>query len=101
MIPVFCCKVHESGHDKILAVCDAQLIGKTFTEGDVEVHISPSFYGDEKSSAGSVMRLARKATIINAFGNDIIKLLIKGKIVEKSSVLKIGNIMHAQVVSFI
>ena len=94
-------KVHVVGSDRLLAIADAELIGKTFSEGELEVTVSDSFYGSEKCSSEKALQLARTATIINAMGNDIVSLLAENKIVDKMNVLKIDSIMHAQVVTVI
>ncbi|HLC68107.1 MAG TPA: DUF424 family protein [archaeon] len=96
---MFSYKLFETGDDKLLAVCDANILGKTFTEGDLTLHVSKDFYGEKKSDAAAVLKIAKKSTIINAVGNDIVQLLIDKKIVNEESVIQIGKVRHAQVVS--
>ncbi len=95
---MFVYKVHSYGSDRLLAIADAELIGKTFSEGELDITISDSFYGSEKCDKEKAIQLARTATIINAMGNGIVSLLAESKIVDKTNVLRIDTILHAQVV---
>ena len=95
---MFSYRIFESGSDKMLAVCDKELLGKTFVEGDVEIVVSREFYGD-KEAGTDILKIARKSTIINAIGRNIVSLLIEEEIVDESSVISLGSVPHAQVVS--
>lgn len=95
---MFSYNILEQENDLLLAVCDADILGKTFGSDDIEITVS-DFYKGRECNDKEILRLARKATIINAIGNNIVDLLIKNRLVEVSNVLKIGNVMHAQVVS--
>ena len=96
---MFCHKVFETENARLLAVCDADLSGKTLSDDDFDVVVHPSFYGAEKVNAAVVLKAAKKSTIINALCNDIVNLLVKENLVEKSAVISIGKVKHAQVVT--
>ncbi len=87
----------ESG-EKLLAVCDEEMLDKTFSGGNIEIAVS-DFYRGGRCGEKEIIDIAKKATIINATGNRIVNLLVKNKIVEISSVLDVGGVMHAQVVT--
>ena len=89
----------EMGDDKMLAVCDTDILGKTFADGDITITVNRDFYHEKECTREAVLKMAKKSTIINAVGNETISLLIKERIVDKSSVLKIGKVSHAQVVT--
>lgn len=95
---MFSYNIFRQDNDILLAICDMDILNKTFSSGDVEITIS-EFYKGKSCGKEEALDLAGKATIINATGNKIIKLLIEKNIVEGPAVLKIGNVMHAQVVS--
>ena len=39
------------GDNEVVSVCDTNLVGKTFTEGELELKVSEQFYkGEEKRS---------------------------------------------------
>ncbi len=83
-----------SGKDYLVCVCDENLLGKTLVEGDVEIKISRQFYGDKKASEEEVIQELKKATIINAFGEESVNALKKVK--DISSTIYIQGVPHAQ-----
>lgn len=95
---MFSYNVFEQGDNILLAICDYKILDKTFESGQVAITVS-EFYKGRKCTHKQVSTLAKKATIINAVGNEIVKLLIDKNIVDDSNVLKIGGILHAQVIS--
>lgn len=94
-------KVHHSGKDVVVAVCDEELLGKTFTEGAVKIEVSEKFYGGEKMNIKEAMKIAKKATIANFLGKNSVKYAIKSKLIHKDSVIIIASIPHAQLVKII
>ena len=95
---MFYCKIHAAGNEKIIALADESVIGKTFSGDNASITVSESFYAGKKCS-GSLEKAIRDATIINAVGNEIVGLMIRKKIVERKNVLEIGGVLHAQVVT--
>lgn len=95
---MFSYKVFKTGNDVLLAICDDEILGKTFSAGEIEITVS-EFYKGGKCNEAEALKLVRKATIINAVGNRIIKLLAEKNMVSSDSVLKIGDVLHAQVVA--
>lgn len=94
-------KVHHHGKDIVVAVCDADLLGKTFTEGAVKIEVSEKFYGGERMKIKDAMKIAKKATIANFLGENSVKYAIKNKLVHKDAVIVIASIPHAQLVRII
>ncbi|MFA4819337.1 MAG: DUF424 family protein [Candidatus Aenigmatarchaeota archaeon] len=95
---MFYYNLFKKDREVLLAICDEDILGKTFNSGDLEITIS-EFYKGKNCDGTGALKLAKNATIINAVGNNIINMLIEKKIVEASSVMKIGGTMHAQVIS--
>lgn len=95
---MFSYNIFKHGDETMLAICDYKILDKTFESGQLTITIS-EFYKGNECNERKALSLARKATIINAAGNEIIKLLINKKIVDDSNVLKIGGILHAQAVA--
>jgi uncharacterized protein len=95
---MFSYRIFETAEDTLLAICDSELLGKTLKGDHVEMTVDPSFYSGNTCDMHSVLPLIRKSTIINAVGNKIVSLLIDNAIVSESCVIRIGNVMHAQVV---
>jgi len=94
---LFWVKIHRTEKDTVLAVCDEELIGKKFEEGDLSLHVSETFYRGEKMGS-DVIELFDHATIINLVGEKIVRLSIEKGWVSEDGVIKISGIPHAQVI---
>ncbi len=95
---MFRLKIYRVRGEILVAVCDSELIGKTFREGDLKIEVKESFYGDRDVGEEEVKRALRMATIANITGKRAVKLAIKLGIIDKENVLKIGECWHAQMV---
>lgn len=91
-------KVYRVKGEILVAVCDSDIIGMTFREGDLKIEVKESFYGTEEYSEDDVKRALKNATIANITGKRAVELAIKIGIIDKNRVLKIGECLHAQMV---
>ena len=90
-------KIHKSGDRNIIAICDEELIGKTFSEGNLILDITERFYKGEKLTPDETLELMKGALNLNIVGKESISLALKNKIIEKENIIKIQKIPHAQV----
>lgn len=90
-------KLHE-GSSKVLAVCDEDLVGKKFEEGELFLDVNVEFYKGEKKNKGEVLELLREDTIpnINVVGKNSVDVAIEAGRINKENVLVIGGVPHAQ-----
>jgi len=95
---MFYYKTFKSGKDFLLAICDEDLVGKTIRQGDIEFEVKEMFYRDEKCGSRKIRWLSREATIINAVGAEIIKILIDEELIDGDRVLEIQGVPIAQMV---
>ena len=95
---MFRLKVYRVQGEILVAVCDSELIGKTFRDGKLEIDVKESFYGEKDVDESEVRKALRMATIANITGKRAVKIAIEMGIVDKNSVLKIGDCWHAQMV---
>ncbi len=92
-------KVHKTQDGRrIVAICDNDLIGKKFEEGNLQLDLSSSFYQGEEMSEKGVMELIKGSCMVNIVGEKSIKLAVKLGIVGKKGIIKIKNTPHAQVI---
>lgn len=91
-------KVYRVEREVVVAVCDSDIVGKTFREGEVKIEVKESFYGDVDVDEEDVRRALKVATIANITGKRAVKIAIEMGIVDESNVLKIGECWHAQMV---
>lgn len=90
--------MHVSGDHRVLAIADSDVLGMVFEEGELFMEVGKNFYGGEECSEDQARELAAEATIINAVGKKIVKLLSDDGMVDKSMILEIGGVHHAQVI---
>jgi len=91
-------KVYRVKGEIVVAVCDSELVGKTFKEGDLKIEVKESFYGEREVDEEEVKKALRIATIANITGKRAVKLAIEMGLIDEDNVLKIGECWHAQMV---
>ncbi len=91
-------KVYRVKGETLVAVCDSEIVGRTFREGELKIEVKESFYGTEEVGEEEVKRALRKATIANLTGKRTVELAIRLGIVDRDRVLRIGECLHAQMV---
>ncbi|MBS3054649.1 MAG: DUF424 family protein [Candidatus Aenigmarchaeota archaeon] len=94
----FSYKLHAAGSQSILAIADDDVVGKAFEEGELSIEVTHDFYGGNLCSEDEIPELASRAAMINAVGKRIVALLARDGTVDKSMVLEIGGVSHAQVI---
>src|SRR3989338_8136958 len=93
----FVYKSYNKGNEKLLAIADASIVGKEFSEKELQITVSDNFYHEKECNEKEAIQMIKEATIINAVGNDIVSLMVNKKIVEKQNILYIGEVAHAQI----
>ena len=92
-------KIHKSGNSEVLAVCDEEIMGKTFEEKDLQLKISESFYKGEKKSEMEVLDIIENFDNMNIVGKKSIKLALDNDIITQDSIIYIEGVPHAQIYS--
>ncbi len=90
-------KIHKSGDRNIIAICDENLIGKSFSEGNLNLEITERFYKGEKLTSKQTLELMKDSLNLNIVGEKSIKLALENNIIEKDNIIEIKGIPHAQV----
>ena len=88
-------KKNNSQSSEILAVCDENLIGKTFKEKGLKLEITERFYKGKFVNEEELINLIKNAKNVNIVGKNSIKIAIKNNVIKKEDVIKIKNISHA------
>ena len=96
----FAVKLVNQQQNRLLNMCDAELVGKTVRQSDLEVKISKSYYGDRVVDEKEAESLLRNSSIINMAGKKTIDLSIKLGIGSPKSVKEIGGIPFLIVFKF-
>jgi len=94
---VYVKEFHGEG-ELVVAICDAELLGRTLREGDTSFYIDPNFYGGRKVTISEALDLLEASTIANLVGEKIVNAAIKRNLIHKNAVIYIEGVPHAQVV---
>ncbi|UCD44103.1 MAG: DUF424 family protein [Candidatus Bathyarchaeota archaeon] len=86
------------GRDTVVAVCDAELLGKTLEGGRAPFCVSERFYKGTPAGVEEALEAMSKATICNIVGKRIVEAAIKNGMVQESAVIYLGDVPHAQIV---
>ncbi len=86
------------GKRVLLAICDAEILGKTLKQGNVVFQVRKEFYKGSLVSIEEAVDLIRHSTIVNMVGHKIVKKALEKGLVHPDAVLEIEGVPHAQIV---
>jgi len=92
-------RTFRKGKEKIVAVCDSELIGKVLREGELVLNLEKyaSFYQGEEADEAAVEKELLTATSINLVGKKATGIAKKMKLVKESDFIKIQKVPHVQI----
>jgi uncharacterized protein len=73
----FAVRVVNQQNNRMLNMCDAELVGRTLRQSDLEVKITKNYYGERIVDEKEAESLLRTSSIINMAGRKTIDLSIK------------------------
>jgi len=91
-------KLRKVGGNVLLAVCDAEILGRTLKEGRIVFCIKEDFYKGAKVTIEEAVTMIANSTIINLVGKNIVRKAIESGYVHPEAVLNIEGVPHAQIV---
>ncbi len=96
--PMVYMRVIEVRGERIVAICDEDLLGKRFEENGVVLHVAESFYRGMLVPLSIAMKEAKTATILNLVGESTINAAIREGLVHPEAVIRVKGVPHAQAV---
>lgn len=87
---------YRQGRERLVAACDEELVGKTLSEGDVELHVDPRFYEGTRIDEEGLSAHLRQCTVANLVGERVVELAIAMGMIDPGNVLDIDGVPHAQ-----
>ncbi len=91
-------KIHES-YRKIVAICDAKILGKKFEKGILQLEVKKEFYGGDKKTEKEIIKIMKEFSAedatFNIVGSKAIKAALEAGIIGKEGIIKIQGIPHA------
>jgi hypothetical protein len=80
----------------LVSVCDPEILGETFENGDVSLTVDPDFYDGEEATAQEVVDSLARCTTANLVGTDSVALAVEYGFVREENVLDVDGTRHAQ-----
>jgi hypothetical protein len=93
-----CLKTYQQGRETLIAVCDSDILGKKFAEGNLCIEVCSDFFGEEKASSAEVEVAMKGATMANFVGCKAVEHAIRLGYVDRENVLCIDGVLYAQMV---
>ncbi|MBI3840564.1 MAG: DUF424 family protein [Thaumarchaeota archaeon] len=84
----------------LVNICDEELVGKTFEEGKLKVHLSKEFYSGEVVDSMAALRLIRACSIINLAGSRSVSLAVDNKIGSPQAIREIDEVPFLMIYKF-
>jgi uncharacterized protein len=85
----------------LVNICDEELLGKTVTEGKLQVHISKEFFFHEIVQREEAVDLIRKCSIVNLAGSRAVSLALNNRIGAKEAVREIEGVPFLMIYKFL
>ncbi|PSQ66805.1 MAG: DUF424 domain-containing protein [Halobacteriales archaeon SW_9_67_24] len=87
----------ETSEGRLVSVCDREVLGKTFENGEIDFEVNEEFYDGEPADEEEVVASLAGARVANIVGTDAVALAVEHGFVDEESVLDLGETRHAQV----
>jgi hypothetical protein len=92
-------KIHKTKNGKIIAACDAELVGTVLEEGrlclDLKAH--KDFYVGKKANERELIAALRDFSSVNLVGKKVVEIAAKTGIVEEKYIKYIKGIPYIQI----
>jgi hypothetical protein len=86
------------GRRVLLAVCDAELLGRVLRDGKIVFEVRKDFYNGLKMSVTEAVDLMEQSTIVNMVGQNIVQKALERGLIHPDAILNISGVPHAQIV---
>jgi hypothetical protein len=90
--------LRKIGNNVLLAMCDAEILGKTLRKGKIFFRVKEEFYKGTKVSIEEAIGMIENSTIVNMVGKNVVQKAIEKGHVHPEAVINIEGVPHAQIV---
>ncbi len=92
----FAVKAYQQGVQRLVAACDADLVGTTHHEGKFRLDVAPGFYDGLRVEESDLGAYLRSATMANLVGERTVGAAVRLGLVDPANVLRVAGVPHAQ-----
>ena len=89
--------IRKIGNNVLLAICDAEILGKTLHEGKIVFKVKEEFYKGAKVNIEEAVAMIGNSTIVNMIGKNVVKKAVEKGYVHPEAIVNIEGIPHAQI----
>jgi uncharacterized protein len=94
---MFAVKNYQQGVQRLLAACDAELVGTRHSEGKFRLDVAAGFYDGLRVEEETLHAYLRGCTVANLVGRRTVDAAVRIGLVDPGNVLTVAGIPHAQV----
>ena len=91
-------KLHKS-YRTVVALCDKEILGKKFIEGNRQLDVRENFYKDQEVTHEQAIKLLQQQALedatFNIAGEKSVKTALEASIINKENIGKVDNIPFA------
>jgi len=91
-------KRHRVQTEVLVAACDAELLGRSFEEGELHLELGRRFFEGERVDVKLFLEVLALATVANLAGKRTVEAAVGAGFVDPECVITIGGVPHAQIV---
>ncbi|MGN1044396.1 MAG: DUF424 domain-containing protein [Candidatus Methanomethylophilaceae archaeon] len=96
---MICIKIHRGSDGRtVLAACDEELVGGSFSEGKLRLRVHESFYKGDVIEDERLAEIMGEHDIMNLVGERTVSIAAAEGYVNDGCTVTIGGVVHAQVV---
>jgi len=89
-------KIYETEVSVLVAVCDRDLVGKTYRDSGLKLEVTEEFFKGELVDVARVQTALLQSTTANIVGEQSVAAAISCGAIEPECVIIIGGVPHAQ-----
>jgi len=86
----------ETEEGLLVSVCDADVLGETFENGDVSLTVEVDFYDGDEADEEAVVASLSRCRVANIVGTRAVGLAVDHGFVDEETVLDFEDTRHAQ-----
>ncbi len=87
-------------NSSLVNVCDADLIGRTLSEGKLKMHISKEFFGGELIEEDEALKIIKESAMISLAGERAVNIALSNKLGSPQAVREIEGVPFLMIYKF-
>ncbi len=89
--------IKKSNGEKIVTICDEDLIGKRLNFNGIEIYVNPKFYSGKKMKEEEIKSVIKDSTVINVLGKKSVSFCLKNGYAKEEDLIYIDGVPHVQI----